>query len=292
MDLYDHICGVLQLLGVVFLRVLNISIAAGVMILAVALIRRLFPKMPKWLCCLLWALPALRLLPFSLPNPYSLAPNRETVYEVSTAVADRGGVSVPVLNSGFDVVDNAVNPALERTFIAATRSAEAVTAKARDLDPSAFFGLLWAAGCAVLLAYLLLSFLRAVRKGRLSDGRRVRAVHIGHAAAAHLSALRAVSGALSGHFSPRAGAPKAQGPLVEAAGLSAAGGPLVQPAGVAGVSVTVPGYRIRLRRKGDPRRGCGGEKSLLGGAADLRRAAEGNLRLPAGLWRSGRQGAD
>ena len=140
MDLYDHICGVLQLLGVVFLRVLNISIAAGVMILAVVLIRRLFPKMPKWLCCLLWALPALRLLPFSLPNPYSIAPNRETVYEVSTAVSDMGGVSVPVLNSGFDVVDNAVNPALERTFTAATQSAEAMTSKVRDFDPSAFSG--------------------------------------------------------------------------------------------------------------------------------------------------------
>ena len=166
MDLYDYICGVLQLLGVVFLRVLNISIAAGVMILAVVLIRRLFPKMPTWLCCLLWALPALRLLPFSLPNPYSLAPNRETVYEVSTAVSDMGGVSVPVLNSGVEAVDNIVNPALERSFVAATQSAEAVTSKVRDFDPSAFFGMLWAVGCAVLLAYLLFSFLRFRKKVR------------------------------------------------------------------------------------------------------------------------------
>ena len=149
MDIYE----MMELLGAVFLRLVNLSIAAGVMILAVALIRRVFPKMPKWLCCLLWALPALRLLlPVSIPNPFSLAPNTETVYEVRTAVADAGGVSVPVLNSGIEAVDNAVNPALERTFVAATQSAAAVTGTVRDFDPSDWFGLLWAAGCAGLLA--------------------------------------------------------------------------------------------------------------------------------------------
>ena len=161
MDIYE----IMELLGAVFLRLVNISIAAGVMILAVALIRRVFPKMPKWLCCLLWALPALRLLlPVSIPNPFSLAPNTETVYEVRTAVPDAGGVSVPVLNSGIEAVDNAVNPALERTFVAATQSAAAVTGTVRDFDPSDWFGLLWAAGCAVMLAYLLVSFLRFRRK--------------------------------------------------------------------------------------------------------------------------------
>ena len=167
MDIYDTLCGGMEILGVVFLRLVNVSIAAGVMILAVALIRRVFPKMPKWLCCLLWALPALRLLPVSLPNPFSLAPNTETVYEVRTSVYE-GSVCVPVLNSGIEAVDNAVNPALERTFVAATQSAEAVTTKVRDFDPSTWFGLLWAFGCAVMLAYLLVSFLRFRRKVRPS----------------------------------------------------------------------------------------------------------------------------
>ena len=46
----------------VFLKILNISIMAGWLILAVILIRLLFKKAPKWLTCLLWGLVALRLL--------------------------------------------------------------------------------------------------------------------------------------------------------------------------------------------------------------------------------------
>ena len=167
MTLHVAVYSLLEALGVVFLRLLNMSIAAGVVILLVMAIRRLFPHMPKWLRCLLWALPALRLipLPFSLPNPFSLAPGTDTVYEVRTAASD-GGVTVPVLNSGWEAVDNAVNPALERSFAAAAEGAAAVTERARDFSPATFFGLLWAAGCAALLAYLLLSFLRFRRRVR------------------------------------------------------------------------------------------------------------------------------
>ncbi len=158
MNLRDMAYLLLDGLGESFLRLFNLSIAAGVLILAAALIRRLFPRMPKWLRCLLWALPALRLLlPFSLPNPFSLAPNTDTVYQVRTA-AD--SVSVPVINSGLEAVDNAVNPVLERSFTGLAQSAASVTERAKELTPASFFGLIWAAGCAALLLYMLFSFLR------------------------------------------------------------------------------------------------------------------------------------
>ena len=165
MTLHVTVYTLLEALGVVFLRLLNLSIAAGVVMLLVMAIRRLFPHMPKWLRCLLWALPALRLLPlpFSLSNPFSLAPAAETVYEARTV---SGGNAVPVLNSGWEAVDNAVNPALERSFTGLAGTAAAVTEKARDFTPASFFGVVWAAGCAALLAYLLFSFLRFRRRVR------------------------------------------------------------------------------------------------------------------------------
>ena len=61
----------------VFLTVFNLSIAACWLIAAVLLVRLLFGKrMPKWICCCLWGLVAIRLLvPFTVESNISLVPN-------------------------------------------------------------------------------------------------------------------------------------------------------------------------------------------------------------------------
>ena len=48
----------------VFLKLLNMSITAGWMILAVIVLRLLLRKAPKWISCLLWALVAVRLMSY------------------------------------------------------------------------------------------------------------------------------------------------------------------------------------------------------------------------------------
>ena len=45
----------------IFLGFLNRSLAAGILILAVVLVRLVFKKAPRWLLCALWALAAVRL---------------------------------------------------------------------------------------------------------------------------------------------------------------------------------------------------------------------------------------
>ena len=51
----------------VFIKVLNMSISAGWLILAVMLLRLLLKKAPKWISVVLWGLVGLRLVfPFSL----------------------------------------------------------------------------------------------------------------------------------------------------------------------------------------------------------------------------------
>ena len=50
----------------IFLKILNMGIAASWLIAAVFLLRLLMKKAPKYLSCLLWALVAVRLIcPFS-----------------------------------------------------------------------------------------------------------------------------------------------------------------------------------------------------------------------------------
>ena len=67
-------------MAAIFLKLLNMSIAAGWLILAVLVLRLLLKKAPKWVSCLLWAIVAVRLVsPFSLESAWSLIPSAETV---------------------------------------------------------------------------------------------------------------------------------------------------------------------------------------------------------------------
>lgn len=55
----------------VFLKLLNMSITAGWLILGVILLRLVFKRAPKTLTCLLWALVGIRLVfPFSLESVF------------------------------------------------------------------------------------------------------------------------------------------------------------------------------------------------------------------------------
>ena len=50
-----------------FLKIVNMSLTASWLALAVILFRAVFRKAPKWMNCLLWGLVALRLIcPFSI----------------------------------------------------------------------------------------------------------------------------------------------------------------------------------------------------------------------------------
>ena len=63
-----------------FSVILNISIAASWMVLAVIVLRLILKKTPKWIHVALWGLVAVRLLmPFSIESAYSLIPSTETV---------------------------------------------------------------------------------------------------------------------------------------------------------------------------------------------------------------------
>lgn len=67
-------------MGVIFLNLLNMSITASWLILAVLGIRLLFRRIPKWITCLLWGVVAIRLIfPFSIESVFSLQPSAEPI---------------------------------------------------------------------------------------------------------------------------------------------------------------------------------------------------------------------
>ena len=145
-----------------FLKVLNISITAGWLVLAVVVLRLVLKKAPKWACCLLWGLVALRLLlPFTIESRFSLLPSAEPV-RTETATVERsvGPRTIPVpyervvVRSGFAVVDDAVNPVIARTAEDLAKTGTDAVTTIRRLA-----AWIWIAGVGAMLLYAAVSFL-------------------------------------------------------------------------------------------------------------------------------------
>ena len=79
-------------MGGVCSKVLNMSIAASWLILAVIVLRLLLRKAPKWVRCILWGIVAIRLIcPVSFESTFSLVPNAE---DITSAMVRFSGESV------------------------------------------------------------------------------------------------------------------------------------------------------------------------------------------------------
>lgn len=98
----------------VFIKILNLSITASFLIVAVILLRQLFCKAPKWIRYILWSAVALRLMiPFSFESSLSILPNAQKIDTTSTTstsyiapVAQQAGSSqVGQTASGMSAMD-------------------------------------------------------------------------------------------------------------------------------------------------------------------------------------------
>ena len=134
----------------VLLKLVNMSITASWMVLAVVLLRLVLKKAPRWLSCLLWGAVGLRLiLPFSFESVLSLIPSTQTIRPITSA-----GRPFEV-NVGVPVVDQTVNGYLGGHYY------EGVTVPAGTFwDAVSVAALVWGLGVALMLAYSVFSYMR------------------------------------------------------------------------------------------------------------------------------------
>ena len=146
-------------MAAVFLKLLNLSISASWLVLAVLVLRLISKRSPKWVNVLLWGIVALRLvLPFSIESALSLIPSAETVSPAAVQFAP-----APTITSGVSVIDNAVNPSLSEHFAAVP------TASVNPLYVWAYLaGWVWLIGLGAMLLYALVSYLRLRRRVSVS----------------------------------------------------------------------------------------------------------------------------
>ena len=146
-------------MAAVFLKLLNLSISASWLVLAVLVLRLISKRSPKWVNVLLWGIVALRLvLPFSIESALSLIPSAETVSPAAVQFDP-----APTITSGVSVIDNAVNPSLSEHFAAVP------TASVTPLYVGAYLaGWVWLIGLGAMLLYALVSYLRLRRRVSVS----------------------------------------------------------------------------------------------------------------------------
>ncbi len=179
-----------------FYTILNMSISASILILAVLLLRLIFRKAPKWVTVLLWGLVALRLvMPFSVESPLSLIPKTDWVVSESSPSV----TAPPANNTGSsDVPGDAINipdtpgspiqsaPITPITPITPSENSPTQSAPTTPITPitpeptptapveenislTEVIPYVWLCGVAAMLIYMVLSYLSVKQKVKVKS---------------------------------------------------------------------------------------------------------------------------
>lgn len=137
-----------------FLKIINMSISASWLVLAVLMLRLILRKAPKWVTVLLWGIVAIRMIcPFSFESTLSLIPSAETFPEKI--------ISGPNFNvqTGITPVDNRLNDYLEDRYF------EGVTVPASNGNNTMMIlTIAWTLGILLLVVYIAISYGRLHRE--------------------------------------------------------------------------------------------------------------------------------
>lgn len=140
----------------VFLELLNMSITASWLVLAIIIFRWIFKKAPKSLCVILWALVGIRLIcPFSVESILSLIPSTETVPQNIMYMQN------PEINSGIHALNSTINPVISDVF------APNPATSANPLQIVVYIAShIWVLGMIVMVLYTTISYICLKRKVR------------------------------------------------------------------------------------------------------------------------------
>ncbi len=137
----------------IFIHLLNMSITASYLVLAVILLRLIFKKAPKVVFCFLWILVGLRLIfPFSIESALSLIPTVQTVPQHITTTDS------PSIHSGSVYVNQVVNSAIHAMK---PNPWDSVNPMQVFMEVASY---VWVAGVVIMLIYSLISYLRLRKK--------------------------------------------------------------------------------------------------------------------------------
>ena len=147
-----------------FVKLIQLSLLGSLFALAVMVVRLIFPKMPKWILCLLWSLVALRLIcPFSIESSFSLVPekvsNGQLLFNVGSLYIEDTDIIYENSTQYQQAVDAGLTPIhseIGNYVITAKGSLSAPATLGDTLLP--ILCPVWLAGMTVMLLYTVISF--------------------------------------------------------------------------------------------------------------------------------------
>ena len=143
-----------------FLHVLDRSITAGWLILAVVLIRLLLGKAPKWIRGMLWGMVAIRLmLPFSLESEFSLLPDSHAIERMVIEMADSSAIPI-----NQEVVISKEHSTVTQVGGVDTHEVRQEVTMTKTVNALSVVTIIWLAGVVGLFLYCFLSFWRLRRR--------------------------------------------------------------------------------------------------------------------------------
>ena len=137
-----------------FLKIVNMSISASWVVIAVLTLRFCLKKAPKWVNVLLWGIVAVRMVfPFSIESVLSLIPSAETI---SPSIMMEQSPSV---QTGVPALNHVINPVISGSFT----PAPGASANPLQIWIPVLAGI-WLFGIAALFLYSAVSYWRLRRK--------------------------------------------------------------------------------------------------------------------------------
>ena len=137
-----------------FLKIVNMSISASWVVIAVLALRFCLKKAPKWVNVLLWGIVAARMVfPFSIESVLSLIPSAETISP--TVMMEQ----TPSVQTGVPALNHVINPVISSSFT----PAPGASANPLQIWIPVLTGI-WLFGIAALFLYSAVSYWRLHRK--------------------------------------------------------------------------------------------------------------------------------
>lgn len=147
----------------IFAKILNMSMAASWMILAVILLRFIFKRLPKWSRCVLWALVAFRLIcPFTIESSLSLIPRSNM--SVDEVISDLSFQSEEEIT---DVQKQAIDYLQNDTDQTPYYKDKELSVKT-ELDVMTVLSFIWLTGMSAMFIYAAVSYIRLYSRVRIS----------------------------------------------------------------------------------------------------------------------------
>ena len=146
----------MKLIPSLFTSILNISLSASYVAIAVLLVRLAIRKAPKWTNCFLWGIVGLKLIcPFSIESSFSLLPSSRVIQ--TEKLSEQGSELLKPM-----IIDVVNNPVYKQAV-----SVELSSSVSKEIDFITIMSLIWFAGVIAMIAYAVISDIALRRK--LSD---------------------------------------------------------------------------------------------------------------------------